>query len=196
MNLTKIRKQLDKIHRTVQFLSEEDELTQVEKDLLLDYVRALYGTIQDEAVSHSELPVIEEKVAEKPAPPVVEVPEPEPQEEESPADEDEYASISPALSAVFAKKEATDLSDKLSLAPIKDLTKVMSINEKIFTVNELFSGNQGAFNSCLEKINGLPDYDQAVAYLSKDIAPQFGWDDEGRLKKVEQFMVLVQRRFA
>lgn len=195
MNLTKIRKQLDKIHRTVQFLSEEDELTQVEKDLLLDYVRALYGTIQDEAVTQSELPQIEEKAVEAAAPEIVELEEPEEEEEEQ-VDEDEYASISPALSAVFAKKEATDLSDKLSLSPIKDLTKVMSINEKIFTVNELFSGNQGEFNSCLEKLNGFGNYEEAIAYLSKSIAPQFGWDDEGRLKKVEQFMILVQRRFA
>lgn len=195
MNLTKIRKQLDKIHRTVQFLSEEDELTQVEKDLLLDYVRALYGTIQDEEVSHQVLPDINharEESRGKAAPitdqSLEEVPEV--------SDPDDYAAISPALAAVFTKKEATDLSAQLSLSPIKDLTKAMSINEKIFTVNELFAGNQGEFNSCLAKLNSLSNYEEAVSYLSKEVAGQFGWDDEGRFNKVEQFMILVQRRFA
>jgi len=198
MNLKKIKKQIEKINRTVEFLSEEDEWTQVEKDLLLDYVRSLYATIQDEEVASVELPEI--PMTKKEAPVEVKAEVEEIVEEVVDAVEEEVieeeAEISEDLKELFSVKEATDLGDKLSLMSIPDLKKAMSINERIFAVNELFGGEQNVFNKTLEEVNDLENYDEAVSYLSKEVAVKYDWNDDKKKKKAENFILLVQRRFA
>ena len=57
--------------------------------------------------------------------------------------------VSDALRELFEINSGTEVSDKLAQAPIADLTKAMSINEKIFTVNELFGGNQDEMTNIL-----------------------------------------------
>ena len=66
---------------------------------------------------------------------------------------------------LFEIKEATDLSERLSQSPIKDLNKAMGINERILTTNELFDGNGDAMKDALSTINRLSNFNEAKDYL-------------------------------
>lgn len=96
---------------------------------------------------------------------------------------------------LFEKDTVAELSDKLSSSPIKDLTKAMGINERIFTVNELFGGNQDEFNNLMIALNGLDSYDSAKAVIMKSAASKYDWDSPGKQKKARTLVKLIQRRF-
>ena len=100
-----------------------------------------------------------------------------------------------ALAEIFADEKISDLSDKLALTPVKDLTKSMGINEKIFTQQELFGNNQEKFNETLVKLNGFQHFEEAKQYLSESIIPLFDWTNENKVKKAATFVKLVKRRF-
>lgn len=96
---------------------------------------------------------------------------------------------------IFQVNEVTELSDKLSQSPITDLTKAMGINERIFTVNELFGGNTDEFNNLMTALNGLDSYDEAKAVIMKSVASKYDWDNVAKQKKATQLVKLIQRRF-
>ena len=104
--------------------------------------------------------------------------------------------LSDDMESIFSKSKGTEISDKLSSLPIADLTKALSINERIFTLQELFDGNHDLFNTTLAKVNGLSNYEEAKVYLASGVATTMQWDSEDKLKKAEKFVKLVQRRFS
>lgn len=99
------------------------------------------------------------------------------------------------LAELFVEERISDLSDKLASAPVKDLTKSMGINERIFTQQELFANNQQAFVGTLEKLNNCQSFDQAKQYLIENVIPVYGWTNEQKLKKAATFIKLVKRKF-
>ncbi|KXK40870.1 MAG: hypothetical protein J5I52_09315 [Saprospiraceae bacterium] len=99
------------------------------------------------------------------------------------------------IEELFAEDKIEDLSGKLSLSPVKDLTKSMGINERIFTQQELFGNNAQAFNEILQKLNGFTSFDETKAYLIADVIPVFGWTAEDKVKKAATFIKLVKRKF-
>lgn len=103
--------------------------------------------------------------------------------------------FSAEMMEIFQVNEVTELSDKLSQSPISDLTKAMGINERIFTVNELFGGNTDEFNNLMKALNGLTNYEEAKAVLMKSVASKYDWDNTARQKKARQLIKLIQRRF-
>ena len=105
------------------------------------------------------------------------------------------STFSPDMLAIFEEKPITELSDKLSQTPISDLTKAMGINERIFTVNELFGGNTSEFNNLMVALNGLDNYGEARVVLMKSVASKYDWDAPAKQKKAKQLVQLIQRRF-
>lgn len=99
------------------------------------------------------------------------------------------------LLEIFAEENATELSDKLGLSKVDDIRKSMGINEKIFTIKELFGGDQDKFNSILTKIDACKNYKEATELLGKTVAKEEKWTEEGKIKKAKQFVKLVQRKF-
>lgn len=89
----------------------------------------------------------------------------------------------------------TELSQKLSFSPIKNIHKAISINERIFTQNELFAGDHILFRSTLEQIEGMSSFEEASTFLKNGIAKDENWESGKKRKKAIQFMHLVQRRF-
>ncbi len=156
-------------------------------------------------------PIPEPKVIkkeEKPAPP----PEPKPIEKKleqppavskpssAPSPEPETSNPAAGLSKeefneLFDQKEAKELSEKLGEMPIKDLTKAMGLNEKIFTINELFGGDGKAFDTALKTLNTFNSFDQAKSYLSENIAGQYDWIERSRKKKAINLIKLIRRRY-
>ena len=99
------------------------------------------------------------------------------------------------LKAIFEIRNSNELSDKLSLSPIKDLRKSMGVNERIFTINELFGGDQKLFDDVFQHLNSIDNYSDAAEYLIEHVAIPNNWQDGDRKKKAEQFVKLVYRRY-
>jgi len=89
---------------------------------------------------------------------------------------------------------AKELSEKLSTLPISDLTKAMGLNEKIFTIKELFGDDQDLFNETMNQLNGLSSFEEAKSTLVK-IADRFEWTDKKKKKKAKNFIKLISRRY-
>jgi len=114
---------------------------------------------------------------------------------ESPQPKKSESTYSSELIELFDLHESSELSDKLANAPIKDLTKAMGINERIFTVNELFGGNQSEMTNILKALNGLNNFGEAKSVLMDSVAQKYNWTEGSKLKKAKNFIKLVKRRF-
>lgn len=162
--------------------------------------------IQEPVVQeHAEAPVpVINKVEPKPEPvailPIIEKPEVVKATSEAKA-----AAINPiptvkhnpdALAEMFAEEKINDLSDKLASSPVKDLTKSMGINERIFTQQELFGNNQQIFNETLQRLNNCQDFGEAKQYLVENVVSTYDWTNENKVKKASTFIKFVKRKFA
>lgn len=98
-------------------------------------------------------------------------------------------------SDLWSKIEIADISDKLSNSPIKDIIKAISINERIFTQNELFGGDNLVFRSTVEQIEKCNSIEEAFFLLQNGVAKKYEWDSATKVKKANNFVRLVQRRF-
>lgn len=103
--------------------------------------------------------------------------------------------MSTEMKELFSESKMSELSDRLSMMPLKDLTKSMGINEKIFTIQELFAGSQAKFDSVMGHLNGLSSYDQAKEYLSGGIASELNWTNEDKMRKAQKLITLIKRRY-
>ena len=228
---TILLEKINNLHNSL--LKDANNISRIERDLLKDYVRALYDAMLDAPVSTvlNEIEVTPQR--SKPEPPgdqpkssnVVE-PSPiaaEPEKEAykppriielsndlkedlastpPPPKAEEVHHDAPApqmddeLSELFMDDPANiDLSDRLANSPIKDLTKAISINDKIFTVNELFGGNMVDFEQTLKTLNGCEGFSNATSLILVDKAKEYGWTEKNRLKKAKKFVKLVRRRY-
>ena len=78
--------------------------------------------------------------------------------------------------------------------PIPDLTKGMSINDRLLYMNELFGRDMSKLDEVLRALNNFPSLDSAKSYLL-GVATQFNWGDEDRSEIAQSFIKLVRRRF-
>lgn len=99
------------------------------------------------------------------------------------------------LAELFADEKISDLSDKLAQSPVRDLTKSMGINERIFTQQELFGNNQAHFSETLEGLNKCQSFDEAKQYLVNNVIYKYDWVAEQKTKKAATFIKLVKRKF-
>lgn len=243
---------LEKINRLFQSMTMDEHISEIEKELMRNYVKSLYEEfLPDNKAQHTpiaELPkapkVVKPKVKAPPvvapvvetplppAPKVEAVPEPAPTPTPTPrpqptptprpaavvenkivspppikaaapikeppppppAPKPKKAKVSEELEDLFEFKQATDLSERLSQSPIKDLRNAMGINERFLTTNELFDGNSDALKDALSTMNGLQNFEQAKEYLSK-IGEIYDWGKKSKKKKAKIFIKLVRRRF-
>ncbi len=91
--------------------------------------------------------------------------------------------------------ESNELSQKLSLTPIKNLNKAMGLNERIFTINELFGGDNGAFKTVMNDLNKLATFEEAKIYLSQNVADKYDWASKTKRNKAKNFIKLIRRRY-
>ncbi len=109
--------------------------------------------------------------------------------------EDPKPEIPQGIRELFEFESISELSDKLSRAPISDLTKCMGINEKIFTVKELFGGDSVLFAKAMETMDKFSSLEQARDYLVEHVAVDQKWSEEGKVKKAANFIKLISRRY-
>ena len=223
MNIKKIDKQLKKINQLFENIKEDGIISPIERDLMLSYVRNLYEKMLESDQSPSEkapktgfiksTPAVEEEIVPEPKMnPIADAvlqevsednPRIEPKQEFTPPVVEEEKTPPPSpkieipeeLSQLFTLESTKELSDKLSRSPIADLTKSMGINEKIFTVQELFGGDSTLFTQTMESLDKMTSLDQAKDYLVENVAIKQNWTAEGKLKKAAHFIKLISRRY-
>lgn len=244
MNHKKVKKQINKINTFYDSITADDEVSKIEKDLLLSYIRKLYEAVVEENNSRSksekstkrEVPKIEEPAISTPAikeevvAEVIKTPviaERKPFEKAAPVEttpiidnapkvatkaevietvaasslvaevtEVSTKDLSENMITIFDQASGNELSDKLGSLPIKDLTKSMGINERMFTVKELFGGDQNLMKTVLTDLNGMNDFEEAKSYLIAGVAKDLEWDSSSKYKKAFNFVKLVQRRYS
>jgi len=226
---------INNLHKTLQ--KDADNISSIEKDLLKDYVKALYEALLEEpqkaskpkiiqrtvrkqhrvivepsgdqpesetAIDETPIAAAPEKIEYKP-PRIIEVPKdlkeevastPPPTEAQEVRHEAPAPQMDDELSELFAEDANNkDLSGRLANAPIKDLTKAISINEKIFTVNELFGGNMVDMEQTLKTLNQCSGFANATSTILMEKAQEYKWTDAKRIKKAKNFIKLVRRRY-
>ncbi len=155
-------------------------------------------SISNPIVSKESVPVIEtvdDKIPEYKEPVTTNNP-PEPMPSVTLAQvEEAREDYSPEMMDLFSESKITDLSDRLTMLPIGDLTKCMGINEKIFTIKELFGGQQDLFLDTMNHLNGLSGFGDAKAYLMPGIAKEMEWDTDDKVRKARNLVTLVMRRY-
>ena len=103
--------------------------------------------------------------------------------------------VSPELEELFRFETAKELSEKLSEMPISDIRKAMGLNERIFTVNELFGGEKEVFDTTIAELNKMNSFEEAKAYLINGVAAKYNWSAKNLKNKAKAFIKLVKRRY-
>jgi hypothetical protein len=142
-----------------------------------------------------EVPVkVEETKAE-----VVVVPEEKPvfvAPVEEKKDEIKVVPAAPVRAASISEKLQTadvSIAARLSKSGIKDLTKAVSINQKMLFTKELFKGDSFAFNEAIGKLNAFETKEDAMAYFNTELAPKYSYKTES--ESYLQFVELIERRY-
>ncbi len=104
------------------------------------------------------------------------------------------ADLSADMEPLFAFRKATELSERLSEQPISDLSRALSINDRLLYTNELFGRNIQALEDTLRDLNRFSTMDQAQRYLI-DLARKYDWMKEERKEVAQAFVKLVRRRY-
>ena len=99
------------------------------------------------------------------------------------------------LVEIYEIEEIEDISDRLSNQPIADLNKAISINEKIFTINELFDGDHITYQDTISHLNKLTSFQEAKQYLISHVAELFRWDKKDKIKKATNFIKIIHRKY-
>lgn len=248
MDIKKLLKKINKIQLLAESFKDQEKISAIERDLLKDYIRALYEeillvdcekeaplNIMDEPVALGEIKREEglkyRTVSDGPQKNDFETPVFEPmiagdlKRANAPSGEYELEkvsglqvlneesgqqkkyekaqsskdsgtlTISKNMERIFAEEKVVELSEKLSRTKVDDILKTMGINERMFTIAELFANNQTEFMETISKINKAKDFQEAQEFLISTVASKYQWDADDRWKKAQQFVKNVRRKF-
>ncbi len=100
-----------------------------------------------------------------------------------------------AIEKLFDMPVSEDMPSRFSHVPIESIESGMGLNERIFTLNDLFGGNKGLFDATCTQLNALSSFSEAKKILMNGPARQFKWSDPERIKMAEEFIRIVVRRY-
>lgn len=100
-----------------------------------------------------------------------------------------------AMVKLFDTPRVDERSGRFSHMPIASIESAMGLNERIFTLNDLFGGDKGLFDATCAQLNSLPSYEEARRVLMAGPARQFHWTDPERIRMAEEFIRIVVRRY-
>jgi len=92
------------------------------------------------------------------------------------------------------KQTKIDLGDTLTEIPIRDLRKAIGVNDRFLFINELFRGDEVAYERSVKTINSFSIFPEAEYWIQRELKVKNGWNDSHEL--VKQFYLLVKRRFS
>ena len=91
-------------------------------------------------------------------------------------------------------REVKEVKDHLVMEPIKDLRSAIGINDKFQFIQELFGGDEKAFEIGIKTINAFKIFPEAQFYIKRELREKNNWDEESNV--VKQFDQLIKRRFS
>ncbi len=91
------------------------------------------------------------------------------------------------------KEARTELSEKLTDGPIKDLKRAIGVNDRFLFINELFRGDEAMYERSIKTINNFSIFAEAEYWIKRELKVKIGWTDADPV--VKQFDQLVRRRF-
>jgi hypothetical protein len=89
------------------------------------------------------------------------------------------------------KNVASQLNQQQS---IKDLKSIISLNDKLLFIKDLFNGYSLAYSEAIDLVNKLDSYEAAENFLNSNYAAKNGWVQ--KQTSVDQLFELIGRRFA
>lgn len=92
------------------------------------------------------------------------------------------------------KQSKIDLGDTLTESPIRDLRKAIGVNDRYLFINELFRGDEAAYERSIKTINSFSIFAEAEYWIQRELKVKNGWDAGNEM--VNQFYQLVKRRFS
>lgn len=100
-----------------------------------------------------------------------------------------------ALAKLFEPAKVEEMATRFSHVPIPNIESAMGLNERIFTLNELFGGDKALFDATCQQLNSFSSFAEARQLLLHGVASRFHWGDPERLKMAEEFIRIVARRY-
>lgn len=91
------------------------------------------------------------------------------------------------------KNETLEVGHLLKEAPIRDLRKAIGVNDRYVFVNELFMGDDIAFEETVKTINSFRIHGEAIFWIEREVAGPLSWKPGN--ETVQHFLQLVRRRF-
>jgi hypothetical protein len=92
------------------------------------------------------------------------------------------------------KQSKIDLGDTLTETPVRDLRKAIGVNDRYLFINELFRGDEIAYERSIKTINSFSIFAEAEYWIQRELKVKNGWDAGNEM--VAQFYQLVKRRFS
>jgi hypothetical protein len=98
------------------------------------------------------------------------------------------------LEVLFDFKSGGELADKLSDQPLSDLTKALSINDRLLYMNQLFGKDMSELDESLKLLNRFENLQEAKS-LIYNLAEQYDWTHEEKMNIAKDFLKMVRRRY-
>ena len=123
---------------------------------------------------------------------IVEVKEPEPVVEmQEPVQAPQKTTINDLISSQVA---SATLGSRFNQSSISDLKAIISLNDKLLFIKDLFNGYSLAYSEAIELVNRYDSFEAADNFLKHNYAIKNKW--ESKPETVEKFYELLSRRFA
>jgi len=118
-----------------------------------------------------------------------------PQPEDNPREINESVGVNGVASINERLKQSRiDLGETLTEVPIRDLRKAIGVNDRFLFINELFRGDEVAYERSIKTINSFSIFPEAEYWIQRELKVKNGWNDSNEI--VQQFYQLVKRRFS
>ena len=92
------------------------------------------------------------------------------------------------------RQNKAEMSSVLQEAPIRDLKKAISINDRHRFIHELFRGDETMYERSIKTINTFHIFAEAEFWIQRELKVKLGWNTT--LELVKTFDQLVKRRFS
>ena len=79
--------------------------------------------------------------------------------------------------------------------PLTDLTKSLTINNRVLFSRDLFGGDNELLNTTLRTLN-TSGSEAAAQPVMESLARRFDWTEEDKKETAREFIELVRRRYA
>lgn len=97
-----------------------------------------------------------------------------------------------ALRELFAED---DQSSPFGRQPLADLTRSLTINNRVLFTKDLFGNDNELLNTTLRTLNGSGSMAAAQPVLAS-LARRYSWTEEAKKETAREFIELVRRRYA